>query len=111
MTNLEVLAKKIFDECERDGEPVTMDEALEMATFEMKSKDVNNTVQSDKKIKRERVRKIDVEKQGILKEIAILLEDMNAKNIITKTETELSFSLSDSNYSIRLIKHRAKKGA
>lgn len=109
MTNLEILAKKIFDECAKDGEPVTMDEALEMATFEIKSKDVDTTVQSDKKVKRERIRKVDVEKQTILKEMTILLGDMGAEDIATKTETELSFSLMGSNYTIRLIKHRERK--
>lgn len=35
----EKLAKQIFDECEKDGEPVTLEEAREMAEMELKSKE------------------------------------------------------------------------
>ena len=106
MTNLEVLAKKIFDECEREGEPVTMNEALEMATFEIKSKDVDTNAQSGKKVERKRVRKVDFEKKKILEKIAQTLNDMGAENITTLTETEIVFDLENSNYSLRLVKHR-----
>ena len=47
----EKLAKQIFDECAKDGEPVTLEEAREMAEMELKSKEnCRRYEQSDKKI-------------------------------------------------------------
>ena len=35
---LEKLAKQIFDECAKEGEPITMEEAQEMAQMEINAK-------------------------------------------------------------------------
>ena len=42
MDKLKKLTQKIFDECARDGEPVTMDEALDMAKMELNSKNFDH---------------------------------------------------------------------
>lgn len=39
MTSLEKLAKEIYNECLKDGEPVTKEWALKMAEMEIKSKE------------------------------------------------------------------------
>ena len=41
MDKLEKLAKQIRKECEQDGEPVTLEEAMEMAKMEIGAKDVS----------------------------------------------------------------------
>jgi len=41
MDKLEKLAKRIMKECEQDGEPVTLEEAFEMAKMEMGAKEVS----------------------------------------------------------------------
>ena len=53
-------------------------------------------------------RKIDKEKDALLKSIKPVLEQNRCENITVKTETEISFSLGDNSYSLKLIKH--KKG-
>ena len=37
---LEKLAKQIFDECAKEGEPITMEEAQEMAQMEINAKGI-----------------------------------------------------------------------
>ena len=41
INEIEALAKKIKRQCEEDGEPVTIEEAREMATLELKARHVN----------------------------------------------------------------------
>ena len=41
MDKLEKLTQEIFNECKKDGEPVTMAEARQMAEMEIKAKSVN----------------------------------------------------------------------
>ena len=47
----------------------------------------------------------------ILKEVQSLLEELGATDTTLNNEVELSFNYNNDNYSLRLIKHRAKKGA
>ena len=55
----------------------------------------------------QRERKADNEKQEIISKIATLFAE-NA--VITNKEREISLTIGDNEYSITLIKHRAKKG-
>lgn len=55
----------------------------------------------------QRERKADNEKQEIISKIAELFAD-NA--VITNKEREVALTIGDNEYSITLIKHRAKKG-
>ena len=62
---LEKLALKIFKECEADGEPVTKEEAMEMAEMEIKAKGIKNYVkgaEAEKKPRKPREVKLDDEK-------------------------------------------------
>lgn len=108
---LEKLINTIMKEAEADGEPVTYEEAKEMAEMEIKAnKDCKQYVVSDKPRKKaEKVRKIDEEKKHILGCVKTLLEGMKAEIISTKTETEIEFGYGGNRYTIKLTKHRPPK--
>lgn len=114
MSILEKLATEIYNECKKDGEPITMREALEMAEMEVKAKTVSASERTEsdkpKKERKPRVRKVDKTKGELLNNIRVLLESLGAANTNIVNEVELAFDFEDSNYSIRLIKHRKKKG-
>ena len=110
INEIESLAKKIKRQCEEDGEPVTIEEAREMAEFELKARHVNRVGGDTEKKKPTRVRKVDATKGMILKEVQTLLENLGAINTALNNEVELSFNYNNDNYSLRLIKHRVKKG-
>lgn len=105
------LIEKIMRECEQDGEPVTREEAAEMAEMEMKANEQRRYEKSDKPRKAStRERKVDAVKKKILGCCKVLLEGMGAKVLAVKTETEITFSLDGAEYSLKLVKHRPKKG-
>ena len=58
-----------------------------------------------------RERKVDEEKGTIIAELRSTLESNNATITSVKNEAELSFELNGNQYTIKLIKHRPKKGA
>lgn len=110
MERLEKLALSIFKEMEKDGEPVTMEEAMEMAKMEMDSKEIKRYEQSDKPRKTSsKERKVDETKKRLLIACKTLVEEMGAKITNIKTETEISFSFQGESYSLKLVKHRKKK--
>lgn len=108
---LEKLIATIMKECEQDNEPVTYEEAKEMAEIELRAKkECRRYEQSDKPRKKaEKVRKIDEEKGRLLTEVRTLLEGLGAGVIATKTETEVEFMFNDNHYTIKLTKHRPPK--
>ena len=61
-----------------------------------------------KPIKRER--KVDIEKGNILKSVAELLSGNGAECEPMTNEVDLHFTLNGNRYSIKLTKHREKKG-
>ena len=72
MADFEKLVKDIMKECEEDEEPVTREEAEEMAKMEMKTKEHKEYTKTGKpKQKRKpRERKVDNEKLEIIKVVA-----------------------------------------
>lgn len=107
--NKEKLIAAIMKECEKDGEPVTREEAEEMAEMEIKAGNIKHYEQSDKPRKpAKRERKIDPDKKYLLD---LLISAVNAETCIKniKTETEFSFEFGENEYSVKLIKHRPKK--
>lgn len=111
MTKVEELAKAIYKEMLADGEPITEEEALEMAEMEIKAKGIKNYTQAEveKKAKKPRERKIDTEKGFILdyiKKGLTLLVD--STTIQTENEVKLHFEYNGSKYSVTLTKHRQK---
>ena len=105
----EQLITRIMKECEQDGEPVTREEAEEMAEMEIKAGAFKHYEQSDKPRKpAKKERKVDTDKKYLLD---LLIAAINAETCIknVKTETEFSFEFGDNEYSVKLIKHRPKK--
>ena len=107
--NKEKLIESIMRECEKEGEPVTKEEAAEMAEMEIKSGSIKRYEKSDKPRKKaEKVRKVDAEKAHILGCIKNLLVGMKADIESIKTETEVAFIYNDNSYTVKLTKHRKK---
>lgn len=107
----EELIIKIMEECEKDGEPVTKEEAEEMAEMEIKAGALKRYEKSDKprKVSKKKERKVDETKKRILSNCKVLLEGMKAEIKGVKTETEITFTFEGSEYSLKLVKHRPPK--
>lgn len=110
MTNIEKLAKQIMTECEKEGEPVTKEEALEMAKMEINAKTERHyeksTTKERKTIKHER--KIDPIKQYLITEIKKCLENCKCKIEPLINETDLHFTYEGNSFTVKLTKHRVK---
>lgn len=106
----EKLIENIMKECEKCGEPVTREEAAEMAEMEIKANKITRYEKADKPRKSaKRERKVDPTKKRILTNCKVLIEGMGAVVINEKTETEITFTFENENYSLKLVKHRPKK--
>lgn len=108
--NKERIISEIMKECEKEGEPVTREEAEKMAEMEIKFAEQRHYEKSDKPRKPSiKERKIDENKKRILNNCRILLEGMQAIITSIKTETELSFTFNEEDYTLKLIKHRKEE--
>ena len=106
----EKLVEKIMAECAADGEPVTKEEAIEMAEMEIKANSERHYEKSDKPRKAvKKERKVDETKKRILSNCRVLIEGMGGQTLSVKTETEVTFLFNDEEYSLKLVKHRPKK--
>lgn len=106
----EQLIARIMKECEQDGEPVTKEEATEMAEMEIKAGNIKRYEKAEKPKKSpKKERKVDATKKHMLSCFKVLLEGLGAKILNIKTETEITFIFNDEEYSLKLIKHRPKK--
>ena len=103
---LEKLANQIFLECEKDGEPITMEEALEMARMELGAKEIKNYAQAEpteKKPRKPKTVKVSNEKQKIFEDIVdflardydISVEIDNKLLIIHENGKEFKLNLSE----------------
>ena len=117
MDKLEKLISEIMAEAEADGEPITKEEAEEMAKWELSAKDIKRYEQKDLKEKtprKQKERKIDETKVEILKKLSIVIEGMQLnngedKNTTIRGDADFSFSYGGVNYTVKLVKHRPKK--
>lgn len=111
MDKFEKLVNEIMTEAQADGEPVTREEAEEMAKMELGAKEIKRYEQAEKKERKPsaKVRKVDEQKKRILSEVKILLDGMGADVQAVKTETEIAFAFGGDSYTIKLTKHRQKK--
>lgn len=114
----EKLIKQIMAECEKDNEPVTYEEAAEMAEMEIKAKtDCKRYEREEKQNKpTNRTPKIDQEKVDIINFVwgnflnnqhEIERDIDNVK--VTNEQKEITFSIGENEYSLTLTKHRKKK--
>lgn len=108
---LQTLALTIQEECEKEKEPVTKEEALEMAKMELNAKENCKRYETSAKERKttNRTRKIDSDKKYLLSYLEKSIEE-NQKIKITniKNETEISFTYNEEQYTVKLIKHRKK---
>lgn len=111
MDKFEKLVNEIMTEAQADGEPVTREEAEEMAKMELGAKEIKRYEQAEKKERKPsaKVRKVDEQKKRILSEVKTLLDGMGADVQAVKTETEIAFVFGGDSYTIKLTKHRPKK--
>lgn len=110
MVDKEKLITDIMKECANDGEPVTREEAEQMAEMEIKAGNVKRYEKSDKPRKKvTKERKVDEEKKHFLNNFRILAEGMGAIVTSTKNEAEFSFNFGNNAYTVKLVKHRPKK--
>ena len=108
--NVETLAVEIYRECEKDGEPVTMEEAREMAAMEAKaseSRHYEKSVDTVKKARKPKPRKVDTDKLFLLSTVKETLNENGIEEVTMVTETALNFSFNGENYTLKLTKHRS----
>jgi DUF2075 family protein len=96
-------------EAAEDGEPVTREEAEEMARMELGAKEIRRYEKSDEtKERKKRTIKKDEEKMEIIKKIYNFLLTNGFDNVtIVNEQREIKFNDA---FSLTLTKHRAKKG-
>lgn len=112
MDKREKLIQTLIEEAEKDGEPITREEAEEMADMEIKANEVKDYTQSsvEKKPKQKREVKKDETKVEFIKKLYDLLLTTDVENaIIVNEQKEITFVINDENYSLSLIKHRKPK--
>ena len=118
----EKLINQIMKECAKDGEPVTREEAEEMAEMELKAKKDCRRYESDKrKVKKSstREKKIDTEKVRLMELFNYCLLEPNRIDdelpfkiefvSVVNNQKEITFSIGENDYSLTLTKHRKKK--
>lgn len=109
--NKEKLIDEIMREAEKDGEPLTREEAIEIAEMEIKAKSIKNYTQSAEttKERKPKERKVDEDKAMILenlkKGLTILID---SATISIENENKLHFQFNGNHYTVNLIKHRVK---
>jgi len=110
MKDKEKLIARIMKECEKEGEPVTREEATEMAEMEIKASEIKNYTQSDKPRKAaKKERKPDDDKREIIQTLDKALIDLVDDVTVTNPEKEITFVYNNNEYSVMLVKHRPKK--
>lgn len=111
MDKREKLILSIMKEAEADGEPITREEAEEMADMEIKAKGIKDYAQAkEKKPRKKREVKKDPIKVDFIKFLANLLETNSIENVtIVNEQKELAFRINGEDYSLSLIKHRKPK--
>ena len=111
--DLKALAEKIFKECKKDGEPISMEEAFEMAKMEIGAKGMTNvgkSVDDPNKPKKPRTVKISDEKVELFSEIRADLEDVYKENVTILKENKLiQVKIGEKIFKIDIIEQRPPK--
>lgn len=110
---LEKLAQQIFDECQKDGEPVSMEDALEMAKMEIGAKDIKNyaqaTVENEvKKPRKPKTVKISSEKAQLFADIVEFLGTKYQIEVATDNKL-VNITLNGHGFKLNLSENRQKK--
>ena len=111
MDKKEKLILSIMKSAESDGEPITREEAEEMAEMEIKAKGITEYAQAEKKPRKKREVKKDATKIALINHLSDFIQREVASYVeITNDQRTIEFVLNGENYSITLTKHRKKKG-
>ena len=108
----EKLIAEIMADAEKDGEPVTREEAEEMADMELGAKEIKRYETTDKpKEKKKREVKLDEVKVEFLELIAEYMKTIVpcVNPSIVNPQKEITFRIGEDDYSLTLTKHRPKK--
>ena len=109
MNDFDKLVDKIMKEFANDGEPVTREEAEEIARLEIKAKANDKRYEQSKpKNKTPRERKVDEVKKHLFEVVVSALEG-EVENGSMKNEVEYSFDYKGERYTFKLTKHRPAK--
>lgn len=113
---IETLAKQIFEECEKEGEPVTVEESLEMARMELGAKDiktyVQSTVEKPKSDKKPKTVKVSDEKASLFSTIFTNLSENYGESATIEKENKLIIvKLGGKTFKIDLIEQRPPKNS
>ena len=102
----EKLIKSIMKDLE-----CTREEAEEVAEMEVKAKGIKKYEKAEEtKPRKPRERKVDETKKKILLGCKCFIEGLGGVVVSIKTETEVKFSFEGEEYTLKLTKHRPKKG-
>ena len=112
MDKREKLIQTLIAEAEKDGEPITREEAEEMADMEIKASGIKDYAQAEeKKPRKKREVKLDPTKVTFIHYLEEWLLTTDVENVtIVNEQKEVSFDIKGENYSLSLIKHRIAKG-
>lgn len=108
----EKLIEQIMRDAEKDGEPLTREQAIEVAEMEIKANGLPTYTQSEveKKPRKKREVKKDLVKISFIKNLEEWLTNTSVSDIIILNEQrEISFNIGTDNYSLVLTKHKNKK--
>ena len=111
---LEKLAKQIFDECAKEGEPITIEEAQEMAQMEINAKDIKigarATEPKVEKEKKQRIVQVSDEKKALFSLLWEGLFNYYGENAqISKQNKEISVQIGEKSFKIDIVEHRKVK--
>lgn len=110
MDKKEKLILSIMKSAEADGEPISREEAEEMAEMEIKAKGITEYAQAEKKPRKKREVKKDATKIALIKRLADFMQEIVTDVEVTNDQRTIEFVVMGENYSITLTKHRKKKG-
>ena len=109
---LEKLAKQIFDECAKEGEPITIEEAQEMAQMEINAKGIKigarATEPKAKKEKKQRIAQVSQEKQDLFSLIWEVLSNYYENCEILTNNKLISVQIGKKTFKIDIIEQRKK---
>ena len=109
---LEKLAKQIFDECTKEGEPITMEEAQEMAQMEINAKGIKigarSTEPKAEKEKKQRIAQVSQEKQDLFSLIWEGLSNYYENCKILTNNKLISVQIGEKTFKIDIIEQRKR---
>lgn len=112
---LEELTKQIFDECAKDGEPVTEDEAREMAEMELGAKGFKHeakNMDAPKKERKPKTIKISNEKKSLFLTLVSFLDGLYGEDMqVVKENKEIALRIDTKNFKIDVVEHRPPKSS